>query len=34
MGRIDSIIVTNPSGFDVDAKGKLATTWSEVKTSY
>ena len=34
MGRVDSILVTNANGFDVDAKGKLTTTWSEVKTSY
>lgn len=25
MGRIDSILVTNPNGFDVDASGKLST---------
>lgn len=34
MGRIDSILVTTANGFDVDAKGKLATTWSEIKTTY
>ncbi len=34
LGRIDSILVTNANGFDVDAKGKLSTTWSEVKSSY
>ena len=34
MGRIDSILVTSKSGFDIDAKGKLSTTWSEIKTSY
>ena len=34
MGRIDSILVTNANGFDIDAKGKLSTTWSEIKTSY
>ena len=34
MGRIDSILVTNANGFDIDAKGKLTTTWSEVKTAY
>jgi hypothetical protein len=34
MGRIDSILVTAGSGFDVDAEGKLSTTWSEIKSSY
>ena len=34
MGRIDSILVTNANGFDVDAKGKLTTSWGAVKTSY
>ena len=34
MGRVDSVLVTNANGFDVDAKGKLSTTWSEIKSSY
>ncbi|MDD9975932.1 MAG: hypothetical protein OXU27_18120 [Candidatus Poribacteria bacterium] len=34
MGRIDSIIVTSAGGFDVDAKGKISTTWGEIKSSY
>ena len=34
MGRIDSILVTSANGFDVDAKGKISTTWSEIKSSY
>ncbi len=34
MGRVDSVLVTNANGFDVDAKGKLATSWGEVKSSY
>ncbi len=34
MGRIDSILVTNKNGFDIDAKGKLTTSWGAVKTSY
>ncbi len=34
MGRIDSILVTTANGFNVDAKDKLATTWSAVKASY
>ena len=34
MGRIDSILVTNANGFDVDAKGKLTTSWGAVKTAY
>ncbi len=34
MGRIDSILVTNANGFDIDAKDKLATSWGEVKSSY
>ena len=34
MGRIDSILVTNANGFNVDAKGKISTTWSEIKSSY
>ncbi len=34
MGRVDSILVTNASGFDVDVKDKLTTSWGDVKTSY
>ena len=34
MGRIDSIIVTSAGGFDVDAKGKVSTTWGNIKSSY
>ncbi|RKU37596.1 hypothetical protein C6496_09445 [Candidatus Poribacteria bacterium] len=34
MGRVDSVLVTNANGFDVDAKGKLTTSWGEVKSSY
>ena len=34
MGRVDSVLVTNANGFDVDAKGKLTTSWGAVKTSY
>ena len=34
MGRVDSVLVTNANGFDIDAKGKLATSWGAVKTSY
>ena len=34
MGRIDSILVTNANGFDIDAKGKVTTSWGEVKSSY
>ena len=34
MGRVDSVLVTNANGFDVDAKGKLSTTWSGIKSSY
>ena len=34
MGRVDSVLVTNANGFDVDAKDKLATSWGEVKSSY
>ena len=34
MGRVDSVLVTNKSGFDVDAKGKLTTSWGAVKGSY
>ena len=34
MGRVDSVLVTNANGFDIDAKGKLSTTWSEIKSSY
>lgn len=34
MGRIDSILVTGPSGFDVDVKDKLTTMWGEIKTDY
>ena len=34
MGRVDSILVTNANGFDIDAKGKLTTSWGEVKSSY
>lgn len=34
MGRVDSVLVTNKNGFDVDAKGKLTTSWGAVKTSY
>ena len=34
MGRIDSILVTNANGFDVDVKDKLTTLWSEIKTTY
>ena len=34
MGRIDSILVTSANGFDVEAKGKISTTWSEIKSSY
>ena len=34
MGRIDSILVTTANGFDVDAKDKLTTMWSEIKTTY
>ena len=34
MGRIDSILVTSANGFDVEAKGKISTTWGEIKSSY
>ena len=34
MGRIDSILVTNASGFDVDVKDKLTTLWGEIKIAY
>ena len=34
MGRVDSVLVTNANGFDVDAKGKLTTSWGAVKGSY
>ena len=34
MGRIDSILVTDASGFDVDVKDKLTTLWGEIKTAY
>ena len=34
MGRVDSVLVTNKSGFDIDAKGKLTTSWGAVKGSY
>ena len=34
MGRVDSVLVTNKNGFDVDAKGKLTTSWGAVKASY
>ena len=34
MGRVDSVLVTNANGFDIDAKGKLTTSWGAVKTSY
>ena len=33
-GRIDSILVTSGSGFDVDVKDKLTTMWGEIKTTY
>ena len=33
-GRIDSILVTSGSGFDVDVKDKLTTIWGEIKTTY
>ena len=33
-GRIDSILVTSGSGFDVDVKDKLTTLWGEIKTTY
>lgn len=34
MGRIDSILVTSANGFDVEPKGKISTTWGEIKSSY
>ncbi len=34
MGRIDSILVTSANGFDIEAKGKISTTWGEIKSSY
>ena len=34
MGRVDSVLVTNKNGFDIDAKGKLTTSWGAVKASY
>ena len=34
MGRVDSVLVTNKNGFDIDAKGKLTTSWGAVKGSY
>ena len=34
MGRIDSILVTNANGFDVDVKDKLTTMWGEIKVAY
>ena len=34
MGRIDSILVTNKNGFDVDVKDKLTTLWGEIKVAY
>ena len=34
MGRIDSILVTNANGFDIDVKDKLTTMWGEIKVSY
>ena len=34
MGRIDSILVTNANGFDIDAKDKLTTLWGEIKVAY
>jgi hypothetical protein len=34
MGRIDSILVTNASGFDIDVKDKLTTLWGEIKIAY
>ena len=33
-GRIDSILVTNANGFDVDVKDKLTTLWGEIKIAY
>ncbi len=34
MGRIDSILVTNANGFDIDVKDKLTTMWGEIKVAY
>ena len=34
MGRVDSVLVTNPNGFSVDVKGKLTTLWGELKVAY
>lgn len=34
MGRIDSILVTNANGFDIDVKDKLTTLWGEIKVAY
>lgn len=34
MGRVDSVLVTNKNGFDVDVKDKLTTLWGEIKVAY
>ena len=34
MGRVDSVLVTNANGFDVDVKDKLTTMWGEIKVAY
>jgi hypothetical protein len=34
MGIIDSILVTGPGFFAVDAKEKLASSWGYVKNAY
>lgn len=34
MGRVDSVLVTNANGFDVDVKDKLTTVWGQIKVAY